>query len=56
MRVVNFVSILVEIQIHIFKPTKEGMGNVVMFPSYMVHRVTPMVKGTRYRVVGCSFK
>ena len=32
--------------------SKEAMGNVVMFPSYMVHRVTPMVKGTRYAVVG----
>ena len=44
----NFVSTLVEIQIHIqAKLVKEAMGNVVMFPSYMVHRVTPMVKGTR---------
>ena len=29
-----------------------AIGNIVMFPSYMVHRVLPMTKGTRYAVVG----
>ena len=31
---------------------KEAMGNMVLFPSYCVHRVLPMTKGTRYAVVG----
>ena len=30
----------------------EAIGNIVMIPSYIVHRVTPMVKGTRYAIVG----
>ena len=29
-----------------------AMGNIVLFPSYMVHRVLPMTKGTRYAIVG----
>ena len=29
-----------------------AIGNMVIFPSYMVHKVTPMVQGTRYAVVG----
>ena len=29
-----------------------AIGNIVMFPSYMVHRVLPMTKGTRYAIVG----
>ena len=31
---------------------KEAIGNMVLFPSYCVHRVQPMTKGTRYAVVG----
>ena len=31
---------------------KEALGSMVLFPSYMVHRVLPMTKGTRYVVVG----
>ena len=31
---------------------KEAIGNMVLFPSYCVHRVLPMTKGTRYAVVG----
>ena len=30
------------------KPTK---GTVIVFPSYMVHRVKPVTKGIRYSVV-----
>ena len=29
-----------------------AMGSIVIFPSYMVHRVLPMTKGTRYAIVG----
>lgn len=40
-------------------PTKE-QGFVVVFPSYVMHRVTPVTKGTRYSLVawitGPSFK
>tara|TARA_B100001250_G_scaffold104153_1_gene87849 strand:- start:221 stop:976 length:756 start_codon:yes stop_codon:yes gene_type:complete len=28
------------------------IGSMLLFPSYMVHRVLPMTKGTRYAVVG----
>jgi len=35
----------------IIVPEKEK-GTVVMFPSYMVHRVTPVTKGTRRTLVG----
>ena len=31
---------------------KEAIGNMVLFPSYCLHRVLPMTKGTRYAVVG----
>jgi len=31
---------------------KEALGSMVLFPSYMVHRVLPMTKGTRYVIVG----
>ena len=31
---------------------KDAIGNMVLFPSYCVHRVLPMTKGTRYAVVG----
>ena len=30
---------------------KEKMGTVIVFPSYMVHRVRPVTKGTRYSLV-----
>ena len=30
----------------------KAIGNMVLFPSYMVHKVTHMTKGTRYAVVG----
>jgi PKHD-type hydroxylase len=29
-----------------------GQGNLALFPSYTVHRVTPVTKGTRYSLVG----
>ena len=29
-----------------------AIGNIVIFPSYVVHRVLPMTKGTRYAIVG----
>ena len=31
---------------------KKSIGSMVLFPSYCVHRVMPMIKGTRYAVVG----
>ena len=31
---------------------KEAIGSMVLFPSYCVHRVTPVTKGTRYAAVG----
>ena len=37
---------------HHGQTTKEAMGNMILFPSYMVHRVQPMTKGTRYVIVG----
>ena len=30
---------------------KEQTGTVIVFPSYMVHRVNPITKGTRYSLV-----
>jgi len=30
---------------------KEKTGTVIVFPSYMVHRVNPVTKGTRYSLV-----
>ena len=30
---------------------KEKTGTVIVFPSYMVHRVNPITKGTRYSLV-----
>ncbi len=30
---------------------KEKMGTVIVFPSYMVHKVRPITKGTRYSLV-----
>ena len=34
------------------KPVEEnGMGTVIIFPSYMVHRVRPITSGTRYSLV-----
>jgi PKHD-type hydroxylase len=35
------------------KPTKmsRGQGNVALFPSYVLHEVTPVTKGTRYSLV-----
>ena len=30
----------------------EGLGNMLIFPSYVVHRVLPVTKGTRYSLVG----
>ena len=31
---------------------ESALGNILMFPSYLVHRVLPVTKGTRYVVVG----
>ena len=30
---------------------KEKKGTIIVFPSYLVHRVKPVVKGTRYSLV-----
>lgn len=39
---------------------QRGLGNVLVFPSYILHRVTPVTKGTRKSLVlwmgGSSFK
>lgn len=32
-------------------PMKKGLGNACLFPSYMMHQVTPVTKGTRYSLV-----
>lgn len=31
---------------------KLGKGDIVIFPSYLLHRVKPVTKGTRYSLVG----
>ena len=31
---------------------KGALGSMILFPSYLVHRVLPMTKGTRYAMVG----
>ena len=40
--------------------TPKGLGNVVIFPSYLLHRVTPVTKGLRRSLVlwitGPAFK
>ena len=28
------------------------LGSMILFPSYLVHRVLPITKGTRYAIVG----
>jgi len=33
---------------NIIKPTQ---GTIIMFPSWILHRVTPVTKGTRYSLV-----
>jgi len=33
------------------EPVRGGKGTVIVFPSYHVHRVTPVTKGTRYSLV-----
>jgi PKHD-type hydroxylase len=30
----------------------KDQGSLIMFPSYMLHKVTPLLKGTRYSLVG----
>ena len=30
----------------------KAIGNFLVFPSYLMHSVTPVTKGTRYAVVG----
>ena len=30
----------------------EALGSIILFPSYLVHRVRPITKGTRYAMVG----
>ena len=30
---------------------KEKAGTILVFPSYMVHKVNPITKGTRYSLV-----
>ena len=30
----------------------EALGSIILFPSYLVHRVRPITKGTRYAIVG----
>jgi len=42
------------------KRSKRSMGSALIFPSYLMHRVTPVTKGTRKSLVlwvgGCQFK
>ena len=42
------------------KPVEKEKGLVTIFPSYMLHRVTPVTKGIRKSLVlwvgGCQFK
>lgn len=33
---------------------KLGKGDIIIFPSYLLHRVKPVTKGTRYSLVGWS--
>ena len=33
-------------------PPMKGTGSVIVFPSYQLHRVKPVTKGTRYSLVG----
>ena len=35
-----------------FYPTRRNRGSMIAFPSYMVHRVTELIGGTRYSLVG----
>lgn len=32
--------------------TMRGIGDIIFFPSYILHEVTPVTKGTRYSLVG----
>jgi len=36
---------------HISTPEFKGIGSVIVFPSFLEHRVTPVTKGTRYSLV-----
>ena len=36
---------------NIYTPTFHKLGSVIVFPSFMVHRVQPVTKGTRYSLV-----
>jgi PKHD-type hydroxylase len=33
-------------------PGQDNIGSMIMFPSYLVHKVTPVTRGTRYAIVG----
>lgn len=33
-------------------PFKRNQGNILIFPSYLTHRITPMTEGVRYVIVG----
>ena len=33
-------------------PGQDTIGSLIVFPSYLVHKVTPVTKGTRYAIVG----
>ena len=33
-------------------PGQDTIGSFILFPSYLVHKVTPVTKGTRYAIVG----
>lgn len=35
-----------------FYPASRDQGTMTLFPSYMIHRVTPITHGTRYSLVG----
>ena len=32
-------------------PIEQKTGNIIFFPSYLPHEVTPVTKGTRYSLV-----
>ena len=44
-----------EMSIQSSRPNQTGadaLGSMILFPSYLVHRVLPVTKGTRYAIVG----
>ena len=45
-----------ELEFHIGRdthsPFSSEIGNMILFPSYLVHKITPVTKGVRYAMVG----